>query len=183
VRKWITIIIAIIALVSLVYNVIQHQSLNKKEDEMKQISENYMEQHEVTFSNAITFFEKGTGSEIEKLNSLIQEVDKAQMDFMAARTLSGYAPGGQFEVNNLIANGYLSILKGYRRQLEDPNFLSMSLTLNPQDQINDLKIIAAGLDHKYQTHDYNLYSDKEFFKDVYPQLKSEVKNTYFVGYK
>jgi hypothetical protein len=176
-RKLTFVILGVIIIASLGFNVYQHKEIRSENNEKEETSKYFMREHEVIFSNALASVKDNktdlTIPNTEILNTLIEEVSKAQMDFLAARYVQDSVNGGQFEVNNLVS-GYLNQIKAYRAQPGDVQI---------DEQINDMKHIAQWLDKKYQNKDFDVYSDKEFYKEVFPRLKSSIKDDYFKGYK
>ncbi|MGO4109719.1 hypothetical protein [Paenibacillus sp. YAF4_2] len=181
-RKFIFVLLGVIIIASLGFNVYQHKEIRSENNEREETSKYFMREHEVIFSNALASIkdDKADRTNTDILNTLIEEVSKAQMDFLAARYVQESENGGQFEVNNLVVNGYLNQFKAYRRQLKNETISKQNGEVN--EQINDLQYIAQWLDKKYQNKDFDVYSDQEFYNEVFPQLKSSVKDYYFKGY-
>ncbi|MGO4543145.1 hypothetical protein, partial [Paenibacillus sp. 2TAB19] len=81
-------------------------------------------------------------------------------------------------LSGLLLNDYLNELRSYRTYLQ-------SNSKEPYDikevaiVIKDLQTISSWLREKYKNKEFEVYTDEDFYRDVYPKLESDVKSYRF----
>ncbi|MWV47398.1 hypothetical protein GRF59_27760 [Paenibacillus sp. HJL G12] len=183
--------LCILIIISISFNVYQYKTLNSERNNYNNLSENYMKNHELTFSNVFALMGNTEIMEYIKTPDHVSEVIEgiltsdlyylASSNFITGTKLPNKSTS-TLNTRYLIENGYLAELKSYRTYLstkqdgpyEDFNQISLVM--------KDLQTISSWLKNKYENHDYAFYNDRDFYREVYKDLQSNIKKHYFSGF-
>jgi hypothetical protein len=148
------------------------------------ISENFMSNHAATFSNV--FYTPGNIDIMEsinntdKLSAIIEGVQIAESYYLAASKFkTNQLSGKSIMQSGLLLNDYLNELRSYRTYLESNSKEPYGNIKQVAFVIKDLQTISSWLLEKYKNKEFNVYTDEDFYKDVYPKLESDVKSDRF----
>ncbi|HEY5562385.1 MAG TPA: hypothetical protein VIK72_11640 [Clostridiaceae bacterium] len=183
IKKVLVATLCLVILTSIGLNIYQYTDIKKDNVSDRQTLEKYMQNHEISFSNVfagdtpIVDYIKNT----ENLNRVIDGIQNSESYFQIAKTyfvevkgkLSGFAG-----TENLISIGYLSELKSYRVYLESNNKEPYGDINQIMNAMNDFQIIANWLIERNNKNDFTVYTDEDFYNQVYSKLKSGITKTY-----
>lgn len=181
--KFIAYTICSILIFSLGINVYQHNmSISERNNAIK-MSEDFMSNHAATFSNALYSPENIDIMEYinnpDKLSVIIEGVQLAESYYLTASKFKTIQLSGKSTLlSGLLLNDYLNELRSYRTYLQ-------SNSKEPYDikevaiVIKDLQTISSWLREKYKNKEFEVYTDEDFYRDVYPKLESDVKSYRF----
>lgn len=178
----VTSVIISLLLISVGINIYQHNKVKESKVDIINLSKQYMSMHEGMFYNAI--FASGSSiaknfKDIESLNSIIEEVQKAEIYYEDAKYTENYLGAGHSGIQvSLLINGYIAELKDFRGKLIINESITDQDINNATAVIGDLKIIAEWLGKKHSNNDFTLYGDKDFYDNVYGKLSSNVKTIF-----
>ncbi|GGD57866.1 hypothetical protein [Paenibacillus nasutitermitis] len=182
-RKILIITLFLLFICSSGFNIYQHSRLDSERKNNSGMAEYYMREHELTFTNVFAMAGNTEIMEYIKtpnhLSAIIEGIQIAEFNYLAASKYKENLVGGSILSRNLILNGYLSELRAYRNFLESINSKSYEDINQLQTDLADLQTISSWLLGKYNNNDFQVYTDKDFYGDVYLKLKSNIKSYYF----
>lgn len=190
-KKILAILISLALIVSLVLNIYQHIQLNDIKvynlDKAKENTRN----HEISFLNALYDIEISKTPIRKYINNpfhideIIEDIQHSESFYDIASVYvdrKSYQRIGKqvsfYEAEMLILRGYVGELKTYRNNLIT-NDVKSEDTNEIITDLNDLRTISDWLYKKSTKKDYTLYTDDDFYNDLYKKLKSNIKIHYF----
>lgn len=182
------VVLIFILILSVLLNVYQYYRLYNICGNDYKLSENYMKNHENTFINALSY--EGSTSLIayikdaNNLSKVIEGIKESELYYRAATDFSSNDKlsnrrGGNSE--ELILGGYVSALESYRTCILKKDLGSFEYNIG--QIVGDLELIDNWIEEKSNRKDYSVYTDHDFNKNVYVNLKSKIKSHYFQGFK
>ncbi len=171
-------------IVSLGFNAYHFIAVRSDKNNSINMYKYYMEMHAVTFSNALA---STGGQEIrEYINSpdhvsnIIEGIELAEFQYVVA---SKYIPDEERKDKSIstlqsqsLINGYLSELRTYRAHLYQNNQEPYANINQIYTDIDDLIQISTWINENTK---FSVYTDQDFYRDVYPLLKSDLKKNFF----
>ena len=179
-------VICTLFLISVGINIYQHIKVIQFKKNITDLTQHYMSMHEGVFYNAL--YVKGSYDmqnikDIETLNHIIEEVQKADIYYEDAKYTENYWGNKQGGVDSgiqtkFLINGYIAELKSLRAKLVANKSITNEDINNATAVIDDLKISAEWLVKRYKNNDFTLYGDKDFYDNVYGKLTSNIKTIF-----
>lgn len=178
-RKVLLVVLILVFVASFCLNIYQYTEINKHLLNDNNMSQNYMNAHEGAFANALNITSNKSILEYIKspnnLSDLIEKLDKSEDYYREAADL--VQNHSKTIKSEQLIDTYLSSLKNYRGCIETNNIKSYSDNIN--QIINDLQTISNWLIKKYNKNDFTVYTDDDFYNNVYKKLGSNVKKGSF----
>ncbi|GAB6992365.1 hypothetical protein [Paenibacillus pini] len=190
-KKALFIALSFLLIGSVLFNVYQYKTIHNERNNYDNLSQIYMSNHELTFSNVFALMGDSEAMVYiktpEHVSKIIEGIYESNFYYLAS---SNFITSNKVQnksistvnTRNLIENGYLDKLKSYRTYLSDKQDI-------PYEDINeislvmkDLQTISSWLKKKYDHHDYQFYNDQDFYQEVYKELQSNIKQYYFNGF-
>ncbi|BBI33992.1 hypothetical protein KCTCHS21_33910 [Cohnella abietis] len=180
--------ICLLFIISIGLNIYQYNTINSERNDNTNKARNFISDQAATFANV--FSAAGSTNILEyikkpdHLSQMIESIQIADSYYLAASKLVSDQLSGKgiIESRNLISNGYLSELRAYRTFLESNSNGAYENIDQIAIAINDLQTISNWLIEKNKNNDSDVYTDNDFYKEVYVNLKSDIKNHYFTGF-
>lgn len=147
--------------------------LNDKK-QMKILVENSMSNHLALFGGSLYPSQVNGGfydllNDPIRLSICIQDMRESLMYFQTAHAIENHATG--FQSKHLMEQ-YVYALEWYRSALIKGEVDKYEYDINLI--FDDLSVICNWLNDKAVNKEFKVYSDDEFYNDVYGQLKSEI---------
>jgi len=176
--------LSLLFIVSLGFNVYYFNSVRSEKSNNVNMYKYYMGMHAVTFSNALAIPE---GQEIkeyiknpEHISTIIEGIELAEFQYLVA---AKYVPDEEQKNKSIsilqsqsLINGYLHELRSYRVHLSSPNSTPYENINEVYISIDDLIKISKWLN---DNNEFQVYTDQDFNRDVYPDLQSSIKKNFF----
>ncbi|QGQ96435.1 hypothetical protein EHS13_16865 [Paenibacillus psychroresistens] len=171
-------------IISLGINAYQYKMLISERKNDINMSEDFMSNHAATFSNVFYNPENIAIMEYinnpDKLSVIIEGVQLAESYYMAASKFQAIALSGKSIMQSgVLLNDYLNELRSYRTYLESNSKEPYGNIKQVAIVIKDLQTISNWLMEKYKNKELKVYTDENFYKEVYPKLESDVKSYRF----
>lgn len=167
-------------------NIYQHTEINTIRLNNSHKVENCISNHEASFANvfqgdisniSISEYIKNSNN----VSRIIEDIEQAEFYYQEASQFvdtDSYEREGRAigfsKTPDLILNGYVQDLRTYRANLTANNVTSED-TSEILTDLNDLRLISDWLDERYKKQDFTVYTDDDFYNDVYNKLNSHVK--------
>jgi hypothetical protein len=168
-------------------NVYQYAELNTIRMNNSYMVENCISNHEASFANVFQLIDMANIpiskyiKNPDNVSRVIEDFEQAEFYYQEASQFvdtDSYKREGRIigfsKTPDLILNGYVQELKEYRAYLIANN-IKPEYTNEIITNLNDLKIISNWLYEKYKKQDFTVYTDDDFYNDVYNKLNSHVK--------
>lgn len=171
-KKIIRLVFISILIISLIINL---HYLNKSR-QINTIIENSMSNHEGLFGGMLSSAERNGDyshviQDLNQVSLYIDDLKQSLMYYQMASALSMDNSKSYFQSKHLM-DLYVYALEGYRNKMTNGDVESYEYDINVV--FEDLNTIGDWMNEKLMNKDYHVYSDNEFYKEVYSHLKSEV---------
>jgi len=179
--------ICLLLLISVGVNIYQYTAKVSERNSRLEKSRNFISNQEAAFSNVFSVAGRTNILEYIKtpdnLSAIIEGIQTADGYYLTATKLAAenQLSGGVLLSRNLIS-GYLSELRSYRTFLQHNSGGSYEDINEIAIDMEDLQTISSWLERKYKNKDFEVYTDVDFFTEVYATLKSDIKRHYFIGF-
>jgi len=182
--RFLIITISLLFLVSLGFNVYYFNSVRSEEKDNVTMYKYYMEMHAVTFSNALA---STGGLEIrefiknpEHVSNIIEGIELAEFQYLVA---AKYVQNEEHKNKSIsilqsqsLIKGYLHELRSYRAHLTSDHSTPYENMNQVYTDIDDLIKISKWIN---ENTEFLVYTDQDFYKQIYPDLKSDSKKNFF----
>lgn len=176
-------VLCLILVVSVGLNIYQYEKINTIKLNNSDGVENCIRNHEVSFANIFEVDISNTpfGEYIknpDKVSRIIEDIEESEFyyqeasQFVDTDSFKGRRTG--FLGTQILITRYVQELKEYRSYLIANN-IKPDYTNEIITDLNDLKIISNWLLEKYKKQDFAVYTDDDFYNNVYNKLNSQVK--------
>ncbi|MBZ4665066.1 hypothetical protein [Mahella sp.] len=190
-KKALVIIVCLLFIASIGLNIYQYRKItNEKEINMNMVKD-YMSTSEVTFINAFEVVDQDMMEYIadpSNLSNFIESIQAAELYYLiasqrvAAFQLNNKGPSSTYLQSRSLIDAYLQELRSYRKYLMSNENGAYAYTDQIAMVIADLKTIANWLSERYENNNFQVYNDDDFYKEVYDNLASNIKEHYFIGF-
>lgn len=176
-------------IVSVTLNIIQYNKHISNRNYNVKMYQYYISEHEVTFNNAFSILKSQVIIDYihnpDQISIIIEGIQHAEFCYLVASKYADQAlthkQAESYMQSRILIDRYLSELRAYRSYLQvnkdeyrDINQITIV--------ISDLQMISTWLNEKYKNNDFEVYTDKDFYQEVYVHLKSDVKNDIRQGF-
>jgi hypothetical protein len=187
-KKHIVALLSVLLIISIGFNAYQYSRLLKERQKAYDLAGYHMSNAEATFSNGLVGLTQQNLEDyignLENINNMIEYIQMAETyynaathcvsQFQLADTSAGFS-----QSEWLISNGYLKDIRDYRQYLISRQSGNYEHIDQITTDVADLLTISKWLEKRYNNGDFSVYDDDDFYKEVYDNLKSEIKYEFF----
>lgn len=183
IHKVLVAILCLILIISLSLNIYLYEQNSNIVQKYNDVANRDMSNSENLFFSALT--NNGSCKSVSSIldyikdpNNLSYVIEGIQVSENYYQTAAAYSAEQNINYNEslMLISLYLQELKSYRGYLINNDIKSYSYNIN--QIVGDLKIISDWLIERSNNNDFTVYTDKDFFNNVYDKLECSFKEIF-----